>query len=122
MRLEIGGGGYCIFGGIMKISYICSPYRSETERQKQKHIEYARELLKQNLYYDLLPIAPHLLYPQILNDNNHNERLIALDLCFKWIEKSDVIYAGCRYGISEGMKQEIALAEKLGKEIIYLEE
>lgn len=106
----------------MKISYICSPYRAKNEEQKQKHIEYARELMRGIFYCDLLPIVPHLLYPQVLDDNDKFERIMALNLCEEWIVKSDVIYVGNRYGISEGMKQEIALAEKLGKEIIYLEE
>ena len=106
----------------MKISYICSPFRAETEEQKQKHVDYARKLLKDMLLFNNITIAPHLLYTQILDDSNKKDRDFAMRLCRGWVSRANTIVVGCRYGISEGMKQEIALAEKLGKKIIYLEE
>ena len=106
----------------MKISYICSPYRAKTRRQKKLHIKYAREIMYEIIYCKYtLPIVPHLLYPQVLDDNNANQRIMGLNLCKYLIERADVIYVCCKFGISKGMAGEIKYAKSLNKEIIYID-
>jgi hypothetical protein len=105
-----------------KIAFISSPYSALTARQRKKHIKYAREMMYEVIYCtDNLPIVPHLLYPQVLDDNDENQRITGLNLCKYWIEKVDVIYVCCRYGISKGMAGEIKYAKSLNKEIIYID-
>jgi hypothetical protein len=105
-----------------KIAFISSPYSALTARQRKKHIKYAREMMYEVIYCtDNLPIVPHLLYPQVLDDNNANQRIKGLNLCKHWIEKADVIYVCCKYGVSKGMEKEIEYAKFLNKEIIYID-
>jgi hypothetical protein len=105
-----------------KIAFVCSPYSALTARQRKKHIKYAREMMYEVIYCtDNLPIVPHLLYPQVLDDNDENQRITGLNLCKYWIEKVDVIYVCCRYGISRCMADEIEYAKFLNKKIIYID-
>lgn len=47
----------------MKV-YICSPYRGDTETNIRKAQQYCKQAIKENH----IPIAPHLYFPQILDD------------------------------------------------------
>ena len=46
--------------------YVCSPYRGDVE----KNIELARKYSRFTFEEKNIPITPHLLYPQFLNDND----------------------------------------------------
>ena len=99
----------------MKLLFISSPFREFRAR----NIEYAKSLLRDAINEGYAPIAPHLLYPQVLDDDNITERKIAMELCQELIKKCDAVWVGKKYGISQGMKLEIELARKLGKKIIW---
>jgi len=95
--------------------YVCSPYRGNVEENVNKAREYSRFTFnKKNI-----PITPHLLYPQFLNDDDLFERNIAihkinyvlLGLCTEiWVFGDD---------ITEGMQREILVAKKRKKPIRY---
>jgi len=95
--------------------YVCSPYRGNVEENVNKAREYSRFTFnKKNI-----PITPHLLYPQFLNDDDLFERNIAihkinyvlLGLCKEmWVFGDD---------ITEGMQREILVAKKRKKPIRY---
>lgn len=95
--------------------YVCSPYRGNTERNIKNAREYSRFTFdKKNI-----PITPHLLYPQFLNDEDLFERNIA-------IHKINYVLIGlCKemwvFGdeITEGMQREILVAKKRKKPIRY---
>lgn len=53
--------------------YICSPFRGEVDRNIKKARKYCRFALDHNA----IPMAPHLLYPQFMDDNNPEERYLA---------------------------------------------
>ena len=57
-----------------------------------------------------MPIAPHLLYPQILNDNDYNERKLGLLFGNILMDRCSEIWVFGNY-ISEGMKKEIERAK-----------
>lgn len=99
----------------MELVFISSPYRGDIER----NIVYAKELLVDAITAGYVPIAPHLLYPQVLDDNVPEERKAAIELCHELLKKCDAILIGKRYGLSSGMKQEIITAKKLGKRVIW---
>ena len=99
----------------MKLLFISSPYK----QFKARNLEYAKELLKEAIDAGYVPIAPHLLYPQVLDDDNSLERNIALELCKNLLKRCDAVLVGKKYGVSQGMKLEIELARKLGKKIIW---
>jgi len=50
----------------MKLIYVASPYKGDIE----KNIEYAKEACRYVLNQGNAFFCPHLLYPQILDDNN----------------------------------------------------
>jgi len=95
--------------------YVCSPYRGNIDDNIINARKYSRFAFdKKNI-----PIAPHLLYPQFLNDNDIFERNIA-------IHKINYVFIGlCKemwvFGdvITEGMKREILIAKKRNKPIRY---
>jgi len=65
----------------------------------------------------LVPIAPQLFLPQFLQETV--ERELALRLCLRLVGLSDAVYA---YGEpTEGMRLEIAEAERLGIPVVYVE-
>lgn len=96
--------------------YICSPYSGDVEA----NVKLAREFSAYALGFGVMPIAPHLLFPQFMNDNVPSEREMAMDF-------NRQIFDGCEQlwvllgdrGISRGMEVEIGWAESEGKPIRY---
>ena len=95
--------------------YVCSPYRGDVE----KNIDAARKYSRFTFEKKNIPITPHLLYPQFLNDDDLFERNIA-------IHKINYVLLGfCNemwvFGdeITEGMQREILVAQKRKKPIRY---
>ena len=56
------------------IVYICSPYAGDVS----KNVENARNYSRFAVDKGYIPVAPHLLFPQFLNDNNTKERQLGL--------------------------------------------
>ena len=95
--------------------YVCSPYRGNVDENVINARKYSRFTFdKKNI-----PITPHLLYPQFINDNDLFERNIA-------IHKINYVLIGlCKemwvFGdvITEGMEREILIAKKRKMRIRY---
>ena len=58
------------------IVYICSPYAGDIETNVVAARRYSRFAVEKGY----IPIAPHLLFPQFLNDSDPNERELGLFL------------------------------------------
>ena len=56
------------------IVYICSPYAGDVEA----NVENARRYSRFAVDAGYIPIAPHLLFPQFLSDDNPKERQLGL--------------------------------------------
>ena len=98
--------------------YICSPYRGDTEKNTEKARKYSRFAVESKA----IPMTPHLLYPQFMDDSNPEERYLATHVIYYvLIGKCQVVWV---FGedISEGMGREIALAEKRRMKIRYFTE
>ena len=54
--------------------YICSPYAGEPERNTRLAREYCRFAVTRNC----IPIAPHLLFPQFMEDSDPEQRRLGL--------------------------------------------
>jgi chloramphenicol 3-O-phosphotransferase len=98
------------------IAYICSPYRGNIIK-RIRNTRYAKKLTKKALQFGYIPITTHLYLTKVLNDKNEKERKDGLAAGQELLKKCDVIVVGIKYGVSEGMKEEIRQAEE--KEIIY---
>lgn len=100
-----------------KLAYVCSPYRGSVFKWL-RNVWYARKLTKQAIVEGYIPITPHLFLTQVLNDRKPIEREKGLFLGECILKVCSVLYVGEKYGISEGMKAEIEIAEKYNKIII----
>lgn len=99
------------------IVYICSPYAGEIEKNVKAAQEYSRFAVEKGY----IPIAPHLLFPQFLNDANPKERQLGLFFGNALMSKcSEVWVFGSR--ISAGMEAEINHAKWKNYRLRYFTE
>lgn len=105
----------------MKKVYICSPYRAADAETLQRNIEYARELTRGVLLRGDAPITVHLYMTQCLDESNEEERNIGLAAGQHILRGCSSMVVGCKYGISEGMLQEIQCAKDGNMKIEYID-
>ena len=96
------------------IVYICSPFSGDVKENKKKARTYSRFAVKKGY----LPITPHLLFPQFLDDENPDEREIGLHMGLVLMTKCVEVWV---FGEkrSEGMKREIQKTKWRGKVVRY---
>jgi len=94
--------------------YIASPYAGDTKR----NIERARGYCRLALSKGCIPLAPHLHYPQFMDDGDAGQRQLGLRFALILLDKCDELWVfGDR--VSEGMGSEIAKAKKRGIPVRY---
>jgi hypothetical protein len=99
------------------IVYICSPYAGDTESNIKAAQKYSRFAVNKGY----IPIAPHLLFPQFLNDTDPTERKLGLLFGNALMSKcSEVWVFGER--ISAGMEAEIKRARWKNYRLRYFTE
>jgi hypothetical protein len=100
----------------MKMIYVASPYAGDVE----KNIEFAKQACHYVITTGNAFFCPHLLYPQVLDDNNLEERKIGMKMGKQLLIKCDELWAfGDR--ISHGMFEEIEFARQNGIPIIRIQ-
>ena len=95
--------------------YVCSPYRGEIRRNK----EYARELTRAAINSGFAPVTVHLYLTEVLDDSKPQERSRGMAAGQDILKQCSYILLGEKYGISEGMKEEIMLAALKGLAMLY---
>jgi len=97
--------------------YICSPFAGDVERNIKRAREFCRFAIKSNC----IPLAPHLLFPQFMDDNNPAEREIAMFMNMVLLGKCNQLWV---FGdkISKGMTTEITKAKNCHQTIRYFSE
>lgn len=92
--------------------YICSPYAGDIEKNTYRARAFSRFAVEKKY----IPIAPHLLCPQYLNEET--ERWLGLKMGIVFMGKCEEIWV---FGdvISEGMASEIDKAKRMRKKIRY---
>jgi len=83
-----------------------------------RNVEYARMLTRQAIDAGLAPITPHLYLTQCLNEDKPGEREAGIAAGLGLLKACDLMLVGTRFGITEGMKEEIKDAERIGIEVI----
>ncbi len=97
--------------------YICSPYSGDVERNTRAARNYSRYAVDRGC----IPLAPHLLFPQFLQEDNPKERLLGLLFGNALMSKcSEVWVFGSR--ISPGMEAEIKRARWKNYRLRYFTE
>lgn len=103
----------------MRRVIIESPYRGETERKTEANVAYARACLLDSLKRGEAPIASHLIYTQVLDDDDPEEREIGLKCGWAWLYAAEAVAIYTDRGISPGMKRGVNLALVVGLELEY---
>jgi dienelactone hydrolase len=95
--------------------FVCSPYRGDIET----NVKRAKRICNDLANLGFVPIAPHLYFPQFLDDAIEIERQRGITMGMSLLKDCDAVYV---YGKpTEGMKQEIQFAEALGITVYYPE-
>ncbi|HRT64760.1 MAG TPA: hypothetical protein P5540_08010 [Candidatus Hydrogenedentes bacterium] len=102
----------------MKRVFICSRFAGDVDR----NIETARKLCRQAVERGHAPFAPHLLYPQFMDDTKPKEREVGIACGLEFMTVCDEVWAYVGDGVSDGMRREIAQAQRLGKVVAELTE
>ena len=92
--------------------YICSPYAGDIEKNTYRARAFSRFAVEKKY----IPIAPHLLCPQYLNEET--ERWLGLKMGIVFMGKCEEIWV---FGdvVSDGMAAEIDKAKRMRKKIRY---
>lgn len=90
----------------MALVIVCSPFRTATPEEKDQLKRFLRYLI---LTEGEVPIAPHLHYPQVLDDKDPDERSSGLKCSQALVSMATKVYVlGER--ITPGMRKEIHAA------------
>ena len=99
----------------MKLVIIESPYAGDVH----KNLNYARAAMLDCLSRGEAPLASHLLYTQVLDDEDPNERYRGIKAGLAWGQHADLVAVYADLGISTGMKLGIEAAKYDKIEIEY---
>lgn len=97
-----------------KIVFICSPFAGDIEGNTRRAKRYERFAVIEKA----VPIIPHLMYPQFLEENDPEERQLGIDMGLILLGKCQELWVfGSR--ISSGMSAEITKAKRWNIPIRY---
>ena len=94
--------------------FICSPFGGKAE-----NVELARKLCTLALHAGFAPFAPHLFYPQLLDESNPKDRQIGIECGAVWVQVCEEFWI-LDVELTAGMVVELEIAKTLGKPIIWM--
>ncbi len=99
------------------VVYICSPLAGDVEGNQEKAKRYCRFAVDAGY----IPIAPHLLFPQFMDDSDPHERDLAMFMDTVLLTKCAELWV---FGetVSRGMGIEIEKARQKGKPVRHFTE
>lgn len=97
----------------MKMVYICSAYRGNIEYNVKKAKEYSRFAIDKGV----IPITPHLLFPQFMDEETERGLIMSIDLTVLFKCEELWVFGN----ITAGMQEEIKFAEKHKISIEYFD-
>ena len=94
--------------------YICSPLSGDVDRNQENARRYCRHAVDSGY----IPLAPHIYFPQFMNDNSPKERNLSMFMDIVLLSKCSALWV---FGdtISKGMAMEISKAQRKGQTIRY---
>ena len=97
-----------------KIVFICSPFAGDIDGNTRRARRFGRFAVTEKA----VPIIPHLMYPQFLEEDDPEERQLGIDMGLVLLSKCHELWVfGNR--ISSGMSVEIARAKRWNIPIRY---
>lgn len=110
----------------LKRIFICSPLRGAPDLDPEiQNLNVARNLSIAAMLClfaskdGAAPFAPHLFYPQFLNDACPNEREAGTRAGLSFLQTCAEMWVYTELGISEGMHKEILAANAMGIKVIF---
>ncbi len=103
----------------MSLIYVCSPLSAPTRAEMLTNAAKANSYMAMaEREFECRAVAPHAYLPYLLDDRVPEERSLALEFGQKLLALcTQMVVYGSR--ISEGMKGEIAAAERMGIPVFY---
>lgn len=96
------------------LTYICSPYSGDV----QANTALAREFCAFAVAAGQIPLAPHLFFPQFMDDTDPDERELAMAFNRVLLSKCEAMWVYTGH-VSRGMRAEIEWARELELPIHY---
>lgn len=103
--------------GYRRLVYICSPYSGDTAA----NIELARQICAHAVASRVIPLAPHLFFPQFMNDDDPDERELVMFFNRILLLHCEAMWVYTP-SVSAGMRIEIEWAHINDLPIRYLDE
>jgi len=100
-----------------QLVYICSPFAGDTKHNIIRALGYCRFAVSKGY----IPLAPHLHYPQFMDDSDPKERELGLYFALVLLSKCDELWV-FGHRVSDGMAREISKAKKQGIPIRHFTE
>jgi hypothetical protein len=97
-----------------KIVFICSPFAGDLELNTIRARRYGRFAVTKNV----VPIIPHLMYPQFLEENDSEERKLGMEMGLILLSMCQELWVFGRE-LSTGMAAEVRRAKKWNIPIRY---
>lgn len=98
------------------VVYICSPYSGDIKT----NVRLARSFSAVAVAKSAVPIAPHLVFPQFMDDEDPLDRELAMQMNHILLSRCDEIWV-YQPRISAGMKQEITWAKDAGLPVRFFD-
>lgn len=98
----------------MRKVFICSPFRPtgrNPEAERMRNVDRARQACRMAIDEGLLPLAPHLYFTQMLDDEKPIERVLGMSYGSMWLDEADEMWV-IGPDITEGMKTELKYARQ----------
>ena len=97
--------------------YICSPFSGDVAANIRATREYCRLAVDKGY----IPVAPHLLYPQFMDDNNPAERKLGMSFGNALMDRCGEVWV-CGDRLSPGMEAEFDRASEKNMTIKFVTE
>lgn len=105
----------------MKLVMLESPYAALTDEQVDANVVYAQHCMADSLSRGEAPMVPHILYTQVLRDRSPHERLQGMSAGLAWQEVCEAVVVYTDMGITKGMDEAIARADKKSIPVVLRE-
>ena len=102
---------------MLKLVYICSPLRGDIQSNIKKANTYCAYAAEKGV----IPLAPHTIFTQYLDDTKPQQRQKGLEMGMELLKRCDELWV-CGDVLSNGMKQEIEYAKGHGITTLYYSE
>lgn len=102
-----------------RVVYIATPWRTAPGHGRAARLDYVRRAVQDSLARGESPVAPHMLFHGLLDDDKADERAAGMDagMAALWACERLAVYED--HDVTEGMEREIEAAREMGMPIDY---